>query len=934
MLIVCALSFSGAAAEEVVIRHQSFEDFSKGSWGDSGASVYVSSGGTIQLIPRWDINADGYLDLLISQDHNLVENVDAFIHWGTREGYHSLFPDFWKELPRFKLVRAMDLRRKHITFLPTFGGGPVKLVDLNKDGYLDIAFPNTIHNYFVDMEAYIYWGGAQGYSPRRRTDLPTLFAQDLAVADFNRDDYPDLVFANFGEESGDRFGYRKHLASFIYWGSPDGFSISQRTSISSLSAVSCTAGDFNGDKWPDLAFANNNKRHKSVYVHLGGSEGFQLQHRVVMEGGDPGVVRSGDVNHDGMDELIVCSRGEGTDLYYGASRFQLENPRSLPTQHVRDARTADFNLDGHTDIVFATGAGEESAKGSGEEGATEAIVETKSEIYWGAEDGFDAHRRLLLPALSPRAVATSDLNSDGYREIIFANETDGQTYDVPSYIYWGSEAGFEASRRTHLQGFGPVGVAAADLNRNGRADVVLMNQLSGRQGGIPSIIYWGNPAHHYSEASATLLSSENPYHSIVADLNDDGYPDLVFSGRVIYIYWGSAAGLKRRTILNVRSSSVVAADFNKDGYLDLAFVTTFYFEREKTHGRVVWGSKNGFSEENSTTIPVKAIGTHGLTTADLNKDGYLDLVFPSSETPTQVSEIVWGGVNGFGEVPSTLLQTNGVAIPTFADLDANGWLEVIFPGAVNLDTGDTHTKTLIYWGSREGLSDRRLTELEAYSSQAAVVADLNRDGYLDIVSGNYRAARTRSLPIFIYWGNEAHEYSDQNRTELPAESSCAIQALDLNQDGYREIIVHNHIKDGDHTHGSYIYWGGKKGYSVDRRDLLPSMGPHFSLSTTPGNIYDRSAEYEYLSPPVEVPAAMSQATLNWEGETPHNTAIRFEIRTSRNEAGLANAPWSRIVPRKPFALAELVRRVQYRVTLISPDGGNTPLLKEVSLSLK
>ncbi len=668
--------------------------------------------------------------------------------------------------------------------------------------------------------------------------------------------------------------------------------------------------------------------------YLGGNEGFQEKHRVVIEGGDPGVVRSGDLNQDGMEELIVCSRGEGTDLYYGKSRFQLENPRSLPTRHVRDAATADFNRDGYTDIIFATGAGEVSAKGPGEEAAAETAVETQSEIYWGAEGGFDANRRLWLPTLSPRAVATSDLNNDGYREIIFANETDGQTYDVPSYIYWGSEKGFDASGRTHLQGFGPVGVAAADLDRNGRADIVLMNQLSGRQGGIPSLVYWGNPAHRYSEANASLFSSENPYYSVIADLNDDAYADLVFSGRVIYIYWGSSGGLKRRTVLDVRSSSVAVGDFNKDGYLDLAFATIFLYEREKTHGRVVWGSENGFSEENSTRIPLQAIGTHGLATADLNKDGYLDLVFAANETPTKVSEIVWGSPHGLGHAPSTLLQTNGVAIPTFADLDDNGWLEVIFPGSLNLDTADTHTKTLIYWGGKEGLSDSRRTELEAYTSLHAVVADLNQDGHLDIVLSNYKAARTRSLPIFIYLGNEAHQYSDQNRTELPAESSCAIQALDLNQDGYREIIVHNHIKDGDHTHGSYIYWGGKEGYSVDRRDHLPSMGTHFALGKTPGNIYDRSPQYEYRSPALEVPAATSQLTLNWKGETPYSTAIHFEIRAGRNEAELDDATWSQIVPRKPFFLPEFVRWVQYRATLISPDGGSSPLLNEVSLSLK
>ena len=262
MCVLWALAVSGArisgqtqgskAKQETkergqIIRHRGFDDFIKGSFDDGGARLYVSKSGAVELIPRWDLNNDGQLDLVMSQDHNPIENVDAFIYWGTPEGYHSFFPPFWKELPAFKLIKMVDFSQQYMTLLPTFGGGPVKIVDLDRDGYPDIVFPNTIHNYYVDMQAYIYWGGPQGYSLRRRTELPTLFALDMAVADLNRDGYPDLVFANFGNETGDRWGYKNNLESYIYWGAPDGFSNQRRTSISTVSAVSCAVGDFNGD---------------------------------------------------------------------------------------------------------------------------------------------------------------------------------------------------------------------------------------------------------------------------------------------------------------------------------------------------------------------------------------------------------------------------------------------------------------------------------------------------------------------------------------------------------------------------------------------------------------------------------------------------------------------------------------------------------------
>ena len=940
-LLACLLSMLGAiscrmGADESIIRHRRFEDFRKGSFSDGGANVYVSRQGTIQLIPRWDLNGDGQLDLLVNQDHNAIETVDAFIYWGSQKGYQSLFPAFWKEtMPAYKLVQAIEKRHKHVAFLPTFGGGPVKLIDLNDDQFLEIVFVNTIHNYSVHMDAYVYWGGPDGYSKERMTKLPTLFARDFAVADFNRDGHLDLVFANFGNETGDRWGYKNHRESFIYWGGPEGFSTERRSSVSTLSAVSCAAGDFNGDQWPDLAFANNNLRQKSVVVYLGGKEGFGPEQRLQIEGGDPGIVRAGDTNRDGADDLLVSSTKTGTSIYLGSADFSVATGSArLPTEHAKDAVMADFNNDGHVDIAFASNATGDSDHHAGDHHTGEA----HSEVYWGSAQGFDPQRKVLLPTFSPRALATADLNSDGFAELLFANSHDGESHDVPSYIYWGSAEGYDASHRTHLQGFGAVGVAAADLDRNKIPDVVLMNQSSGvYDHGVPSVVFWGNKAHFYSEADATLLSADGPYYSKIADLNDDGHPDVIFSGEPPCIHWGSADGFKKRESLDLgmRTVGVVVGDFNRDGFLDIVFSTFSGDPRQPNLGIILWGSVNGFAAERSKKIATQAERSCcGISSADLNQDGYLDLIVPNGETMNGRSEILFGGPNGFNAIPSTLLQTNGVGAPAIADLDGNGWLDLVFPGMHDLETQNPHTKSFIFWGNEKGFNDNHRTELEAFSAGEIIVADLNRDGHLDLVSSNYKGAETRSLPIFIFWGNSKHEYSNQQRTELPAESSCGIQVLDLNHDRFLDIIVHNHIKDGDHTFGSYIYWGDKRGYSIERRTKLPTVGPHYSVGINPGNIYDRSDSCRFLSSTLAVPAGNRQLTLEWQGETPHKTVIRFQVRAAASQKSLQKSKWVPITPQQSFSLPQDAKYLQYAAELVSPNGGSSPLLREVVLSFE
>ena len=145
--------------------------------------------------------------------------------------------------------------------------------------------------------------------------------------------------------------------------------------------------------------------------------------------------------------------------------------------------------------------------------------------------------------------------------------------------------------------------------------------------------------------------------------------------------------------------------------------------------------------------------------------------------------------------------------------------------------------------------------------------------------------------MFIYWGGEGGTYSKTNRTDLPAESSSGIQTVDLNRDGYPEIVVHNHMKDGDHTINSYIYWNGPEGFHRDRRSEVPNFGPHYSQMTDPGNLYTRKLEEEYLSPPLELSESGRPVSLFWEGEEPHGARLKFQIRTAASRQALASEEW-------------------------------------------
>ena len=54
-----------------------FDDFRDGIFNNGGQNLYVSKAGVLQRIFRFDVNNDGYADLLFANSHDYVERASA-----------------------------------------------------------------------------------------------------------------------------------------------------------------------------------------------------------------------------------------------------------------------------------------------------------------------------------------------------------------------------------------------------------------------------------------------------------------------------------------------------------------------------------------------------------------------------------------------------------------------------------------------------------------------------------------------------------------------------------------------------------------------------------------------------------------------------------------------------------------------------------------
>ena len=945
VMMIFGVELAAQSSSSVWIRQSGFEGLKGGSTGDSGANLYLSAKGRLQTINRWDLNRDGELDLLFTQDHNSVYNPDSLIYWGGSDGFQSLLPDLWRLRAPFSLLGYIEQASSRITRLPTAGGGRCQIADLNGDGYLDIVFGNYMHNFRTDQPAYIYWGGAQGFKEKNRTELPAYLAGGVAVGDFNGDGLQDVVLANHGDESGENLGFGHNLESYIYWGNLNGYDVSRRTSIPTISAADVAAGDFNGDGSLDLAFVNYNSQEQSSYIYWGdGKGGFSEQRRQVLRRAELRLPATGrgrfgwitgmktllaaDLNSDRFRDLVVGGTGNAVILYGSEGGLDVGRTADLPAQNCQGMEASDLNRDGYVDLVLAN------------EGAYKQAPPA-STVYWGGKQGFSADRRTELPTIGAASVKAADLNQDGILDLLFGNAHDAEVQDVPSQIYWGGPSGFAAYRRSDLQGFGVIGAGVADLNRDGKLDVLLVSHLSG-SGVLPSTIFWGNKEHYYSGASISLIDPGGEMEDSVADLDDDGYPDIVFmQERRGFVWWGSPWGFSKenRSGLPVESPmSHCVADLNRDGHLDIVFGIPAAPGEKRARAMIVWGNSDRFKQARTDALQLSGPGLESNAIADLNKDGYLDLIFPVALSAH--SEIWWGGSEGYNSDKVTKLEANGSAHAAVADLDHDSWLDVVFTADLDPSKRSVNSQAFIYWGSAEGFSAKARTAVEGFTTLDATIADFNRDGHLDLAFTNYKSDTTRDLPAMIYWGDGSRNFSEKRRMLLDANSSSAIDALDLNRDGWVDLVVSNHQIDFDHAAGTNIYWGSDKGFSRLNRTHLPTIGVHLDAMVDAGNIYNRKYEWDYVSTPLEVPQGTKFARLQWKADTELGTGVKFQVRSAATRNSLDKAAWSGPNGATSYytesgpKLAGVEREqrwLQYRAVLHSPDGGNSPLLTEVAL---
>jgi len=438
------------------------------------------------------------------------------------------------------------------------------------------------------------------------------WAWTAEFGDLNGDGKLDLVVAN---DCGDPNNCYRNGAVSVLLGNGDG-TFQPATSYWSGGgeALSVAIADVNGDGKPDLLVANyygrDDTSHGAVGVLLGNGDGTFQPAIAFSSGSISGLsLAVGDVNGDGKPDLVVSHRQDFVGDYDGTITLLLGNGDGTFQSPVLFEGTGDtsvalkdVNGDGKLDIVATLSC---SRGICNREGSVTVLL--------GNGDGtFQQSMSYDSGGKGPASMALADLNGDGKLDLVVTNSYGASS--VAGVLLGNGDGTFQHVVTHGLGGAGTTSIAVADVNGDGKADLLVINNNESTLG---ILLGNGNGAFH-PEILYNLVVN-GPHAVRAADVDRNGSPDLLIANGTgcCPVNAGTVSVLITSTSL---TSTALASSSNPSVYGQkvswTATVTSSGSVRPTGKVQFTWsGNTIGSATLNS-------VGVATLTKSNLNADTY------------------------------------------------------------------------------------------------------------------------------------------------------------------------------------------------------------------------------------------------------------------------------------------------------------------------
>ena len=360
------------------------------------------------------------------------------------------------------------------------------------------------------------------------------------------------------------------------------------------------------------------------------------------------------------------------------------------------------------------------------------------------------------------------------------------------------------------------GLAAADLDGDGRPDLVVSSRLGGVE------LYRNLGGFHFEPMPHTGIDPTLAINAIAAkDLDNDGDQDLVLAGTgTAYIFENQGDGTFRQVAELDHSGTteqVLPVDLDGDGLLDLYFVN---YDTDDASATVNLLYLNRGAMQFAPPVHAGDGWSWTATAFDFDGDGDQDLYIAND---TLLADFGDGAPASSPQTPDLLLENDGPGpdgVPRFTnlsasvglatprssmggvlgDFDEDGQLDLYVPnyGAKKVFMRQSGAGYLEEADEMGLLGTRRLNSVCGPGvmdedclilSWSAALSDFDLDGYDELLLVNGTTALGGAPPILLYQrGPDSPEYHEI-APDLACSDARGLVVTDLDGDGDQDVVI-------------------------------------------------------------------------------------------------------------------------------------------------
>ncbi len=670
--------------------------------------------------------------------------------------------------------------------------------DFNSDGRLDLVFLTESSTGSGTGVAFAAGNSSGGFDQQTQ-----LFSSPggeslgaLTVNDFNGDGRLDL-----GATAGSGSGGKVLIA---FGNNAGGFAAPASYTLTG-GAFEIAAGDFNGDRRPDVATSSPSFGGISILLNKGAGEMEPARTVTLTQFNGFSALAASDFNGDGKDDLVVIDAYQrlATMISDGTGAFGAPSLQTIPN-NAEFVMAGDFTGDRKNDVAVAASNIVSLRAGNGDG-------------TFGAPVDYTFSRAVHI------AIA-EDLNGDGRLDLAATN-VDGVT------IRFGEGQGRFGDPITYLNGtihngsFNKTSIAVADFNRDGWLDLFSLGLIGSAESqttatsgsvGLSLLPGVGNGRFAGSRGFNFIDPQVNYYAPELAagDLNGDGAPDLAIahgSDSVTVMLNNSLGELiqSRRYLVGTVPRRVKLADFNRDGKLDIIVLNL-------NSSSATLLVNNGKGEFQLAVQIAAGQNPRALGVGDFNNDGKPDLITRSATSGLML--LAGDGNLSFTQIADGLAADIQNAAVTTGDFNGDGNLDFAVinpnPDSIAQDCSLSGDQFAFYAGDGRGAFRLSASLTLSQKPKALLAADINGDGRDDVV---FASNCYSSEGLYAMLANSDGGFAQPVKYAVGPDAINPLSATlgDFNGDGKPDAAVANV------NSGNVSILQGKGDGSFDAPILLP-----------------------------------------------------------------------------------------------------------------